>query len=338
MRAPGRPSRRQFVRGIAGLALAGAPWLAGCGRWPGQTQASPKVYRLGVFHVGTDHVPPALRGLREGLQALGYVEGQTLELDWRNLEDAAAAAATARQFVNARKDLIVAFEADSARAAKTATTELPIVFLAVDEPVAQELVQSFAHPGGNITGIVGRPLLLSKRMEFFKELLPSLDRLLGLVDPADPDTPAQLEEARRAARLLGIELVERVVRRSAETPSVFASLTPREVQGGMIISPRLLNDASTILRAALDTGLPLGVHGQRRLAAEGALFSYGPNPDENGRASARQVDKILRGTRPTDIPVENRDILELIVNLRTAETLGLTLAQSALLQATEVIQ
>jgi putative tryptophan/tyrosine transport system substrate-binding protein len=173
-----RPTRRHFVQGagVAGLAL-----LAGCGRWPGQAQAPPKVYRLGVFHVGADHVPPSLSGLREGLQALGYVEGQNLELDWRNLVDESAAYATAEQFVRERKDLIVAFEPDSARAAKAATTEIPIVFLAVDEPVASGLVQSFAHPGGNLTGIVGRPLLLSKRMEFFKELLPSLQRLLGLV-------------------------------------------------------------------------------------------------------------------------------------------------------------
>ncbi len=199
-------------------------------------------------------------------------------------------------------------------------------------------MQSFAHPGGNLTGIVGRPLLLAKRMEFFKELLPSLERLLGLVDPDDPDTPAQLEEAPRAARLLGIALVERVVRGQAEIPYALASLTPGDVQGVVIISPRLLNYSSTILRTALDIGLPLGGHGRRRLVSEGALFSYGPNPDENGRAAARHVDKILRGAKPADIPVENRDILELVVNLRTAETLGLTISRELLLDATEVIQ
>jgi putative tryptophan/tyrosine transport system substrate-binding protein len=330
-----RPTRRHFVQGagVAGLAL-----LAGCGRWPGQAPTPPKVYRLGVFHVGVDHVPPALPGLREGLQALGYVEGQNLELDWRNLADESAAYATAEEFVRERKDLIVAFEPDSVRAAKAATTEIPIVFLAVDEPVASGLVQSFAHPGGNVTGIVGRPLLLSKRMEFFKELLPSLERLLGLVDPDDPDTAAPLEEARRAARLLRIGLVERVVRGQAEIPFALAAQTPGDVQGVVIISPRLLNYSSTILRQALEIGLPLGAQGSRRLVREGALFGYGPIPDESSRAAARHVDKILRGAKPADIPVENRDILEFVVNLRTAETLGLTISQPALLFATEVIQ
>jgi putative ABC transport system substrate-binding protein len=328
-------SRRRFVQGAG---MAGLGLLAGCGRWPGQTQDSPKVYRLGVFHVGADHVPPALPGLREGLQVLGYVEGQNLELDWRNLVDEAAAAATAEQFVRERKDLIVAFEPDSARAAKAATTEIPIVFLAVDQPVASGLVQSFAHPGGNVTGIVGRPLLLSKGMEFFKELLPSLDRLLGLVAPDDPDTPSQLEEARSAARLLGIALVERVVRGQAEIPSALASLTPGDVQGVMIISPRLLNYSNTILRTALDTGLPLGAQARTRLAREGALFSYGPNPDENGQVAARHVDKILRGAKPTDLPVEQAMRFELAINLRTAQALGLTIPQHVLLQATEIIQ
>ncbi len=269
---------------------------------------------------------------------MGYVEGQNLELDWRNLVDESAAYATAEQFVRERKDLIVAFEPDSARAAKAATTEIPIVVLAVDEPVASGLVQSFAHPGGNLTGIVGRPLLLAKRMELFKELLPSLERLLGLVDPDDPDSPAQLEEAQSAARHLGIALVERVVRGQAEIPYALASLTPGDVQGVVIISPRLLNYSSTILRTALDIGLPLGTHGRSRLATEGALFSYGPNFGGTGQAAARHVDKILRGAKPADIPVENRDLLGLVVNLRTAETLGLTIPQRVLLQATDVIE
>jgi putative tryptophan/tyrosine transport system substrate-binding protein len=310
----------------------------GVGGGRGRRKPPPKVYRLGAFHVGADHVPPPLPGLRQGLQVLGYVQGQNLELDWRNLVDETAASATAEQFVRERKDLLVAFEPDSVRAAKVATTEIPIVFLAVDEPVASALVQSFAHPGGNLTGIAGCPLLLSKGMEFFKELLPRLERLLGLVDPDDPVTPAQLAEARSAARLLRIALVERIVRGQAEIPYALAALTPGDVQGVVIISLRLMNSGSTILRAALDTGLPLGAQGQRRLAAEGALFNYGPNPDANGRAVARHVDKILRGAKPADIPVENRDILGLVVNLRTAETLGLTIPQHMLLQTTEVIQ
>src|SRR5207248_3120053 len=114
---------------------------------------------------GIDHVPPPLPGLQEGLQALGYVEGQNLDLDWLNLVDEEAADVTAAEFVRERKDLIVAFEIEAVRAAKAATAEIPIVFLAVDNPVAAGLVQSFAHPGGNLTGMVGRPLLLAKRLE-----------------------------------------------------------------------------------------------------------------------------------------------------------------------------
>jgi putative ABC transport system substrate-binding protein len=117
-----------------------------------------------------------------------------------------------------------------------------------------------------------------------------------------------------------------------------ASLTPGDVQGVMIISPRLLNYSNTILRIALDTGLPLGAQARTRLATEGALFSYGPNPDENGRVAARHVDKILRGAKPADLPVEQAMRFELAINLRTAQALGLTIPQHVLLQATEVIQ
>src|SRR5262249_53733039 len=147
---------------------------------PGWTTAQQprKVWRIGLFHVGLDHVPPALDTLRQELKALGYEEGQNLLLDWRNLPDEAAADDTAQAFVRERVDLIVAFENQTARAAKAATAAIPIVFVGVSDPVAAGFVHSLAHPGGNMTGSEGFVFeALDKKLELFKDLVPHLHRV-----------------------------------------------------------------------------------------------------------------------------------------------------------------
>src|SRR3954454_17956397 len=183
-------SRRRFLQGV--LALAGLGLVSACGLPPLASETTTKRWRLGLFHVGLDHVPASLDPLREELAQLGYVEGQDLELDWRNLESEAAAQTMAREFVKEKADLIVAFENQTMRAAKGSTSEIPVVFLHVDHPVANGWVASLARPGGNMTGFVGQPDLPDKRIEYFKVLVPSLRRLLIVLDPGDPVTPRVL--------------------------------------------------------------------------------------------------------------------------------------------------
>jgi len=149
-------------------------------------QPPKKVWRLGLFHVGLDHVPPSLDGLRDGLKALGYEEGKTIHLDWRNLPDEAAAHDTAQAFVREGVDLIVAFENQTVRAAKAATAAIPIVFVHANDPVAAGFVQSLAHPGGNLTGFESSVALPDKWLEWFKDLVPQLRRVLVLQTPLIP--------------------------------------------------------------------------------------------------------------------------------------------------------
>ena len=156
-------------------------------------------WHLGLIHVGLDHEPPSLPLLRQTLEELGYHEGSDLRFDWRNQPDEAAAEATAREFLKAGVDLIVAFEDQSVRAAQAATTQVPIVFLHVVDPVASGYVKSFAHPGGNITGFISFPRgLVTKQLEALKEFVPGLRRVLLLVDPADPATDRELAWVRQS--------------------------------------------------------------------------------------------------------------------------------------------
>jgi putative tryptophan/tyrosine transport system substrate-binding protein len=159
-----------------------------------------KMWHIGLFHVGLDHVPPSLPTLRQRLREMGYIEGENLRFDWRNLADEDQARATARQFVKEGVNLIVAFEDQTSRAAKAATTQIPIVFVHVYDPVAAGYVQSLAHPGANLTGVVSFLEVVGKRLEVLKQIVPSLHRALVLVDPEDPITPRELGHDARSRR------------------------------------------------------------------------------------------------------------------------------------------
>ncbi len=317
-----------------------------------EAQQAGKVYRIGLFHVGLDHVPASLEGLREGLRGLGYdvgallmpmvstvVEGKNIRLDWRNLPDEAAARETAKRFVRDRVDLIVAFESQCVRAAKAATSEIPVVFLHVTDPVAEGFAKSLARPEGNLTGF-GEFFadLLAKRVELLKELVPRLRSLLVLIDPQDRAMPQQLAEVRKAANALKLQLVEREVTRQSDVERVFGSLSSGEVQGVFVASSSLVTKfPSLVLRLAAERHLPVPSH-RKEWVEKGALFSYGANFHAVGQDAATYVDKILRGTKPADLPVEQVTRLELVINLKTAKTLGLTIPQSVMIRADEVIE
>jgi putative ABC transport system substrate-binding protein len=331
------------------LALLGA-----AAAWPPAAHAQPtnKVWRIAVFHVGLDHVPETLDGLRDGLNALGYdlgsapmtrfstvVTGRNIRLDWRNVADDAAALAAAEEFVRDRVDLIVAVENHTSRAAQAATSEIPLLFLQVPDPVAEGFVKSLAHPGGNLTGFADFFFeLVPKRLELFKEMVPGLRRLLVLVDPDDQETTLMLGELQRAANALNIEPVLREVREREGIERAFGSLGPDDVQGVFIASALLTTRfPSLILRLATDRRLVVPFH-RRAWVVQGALFSYGPNYPALGRAAAVYVAKILHGAKPADLPVQRATQFERVINLKTATVLGLTVPRSLLQRADEVIE
>jgi putative tryptophan/tyrosine transport system substrate-binding protein len=303
-----------------------------------EAQSPGKIWRIGLSHVGLDHVPPSLDGLREGLTALGYEEGKNIYFDWHNLADENAARMTAQAFVRDRVDLIVAFENQTVRAVKAATTEIPVVMLHVTAPVENGFIKSFPHPGGNITGFAGLGDKPAKEVELFKELVPQLKRLLVLFDAGDPVSLRWLAEVRQAATKLKIDLVERQTSRRADVERVFAALKPRDVDGVFASSPDIRTKfPALLLQLAASRRLPLQGH-RREWVEQGALFSYNLDLRSVGRAAARYVDKILKGTKPADLPVEQSSQLQLVINLETAKALGLTIPQSLLVRADEIIR
>ena len=302
-----------------------------------EAQQAGKVYRIGLFHVGLDHVPPSLQPLKDGLKALGYEEGKNLVLDWRNLPDEEAARVTAKEFVRNRVDLIVAFENHTVRAAKAATTVIPVVFLHTTDPVAEGFVKSRARPGGNLTGFTGLANNPGKRLEIFKLLVPDLRRVLALTDPDDPDSDWLTREARTAATALKLRLVERNVRSAAELETLFGALKPGEIQAVFPISPNLfVKFSSLMIRLAAKKGLPVAAH-RKEWVQNGALFSYAADLAEIGGRAAPYVDRILKGAKPADLPIQEPSKFELVVSLKTARSLKLAIPSTALARADQVI-
>lgn len=325
--------RWRVLAGLLAVATIGFP-LAGSAQPPATTA---RVWHLGLFHVGLDHVPPSVPALRQALARLGWEDGKNLRFDFQNQKDEEAARRTARDFVRERVDLIVAIENQALRAAVATRTDTPILFLHVLDPVGGGFVRSLAHPGGNVTGFAS-PELVAKRLELFKDVDRSLRRVLALVNPKDPSTGPQLAAARRAAEGLGLVLVERNASTLAEAERVYRALDPGEVDGVLPVSSSLRTTFSAaLIRLSVEHRLPIVGH-RRDWAARGALLSYGDDFATVGVAAATSVDKLLKGADPATLPVDERSGILLIVNPRTARTLGITVPPSALARTNEVIE
>jgi putative ABC transport system substrate-binding protein len=297
-----------------------------------------KVWRIGLMHVGLDHVPPSLVPLREELRTLGYEDGRNIRLDFRNLADQAAADITAQQFVRDQVDLIVAFEEQAMRGVKAATSAIPVVFLHLVDPVADGFVKSLAHPGGNATGFVTWAVSPSKQIELFSEFLPRPRRLMVLLDPKDAITRRQLPELRSAGAALGMKIVEHAVATASDIERAVGATDRGKVDGVFVLSRTLsTNFPSLILRLTTGRSLPL-VSNRKEWVQQGALFSYAPDLAAIGRLAAPYVTKILSGTKPGDLPVQEPTKFELVINLKTAKALGLTIPPSLLLRADQVIE
>jgi putative ABC transport system substrate-binding protein len=283
---------------------------------------------------------PSIIGLRDGLVELGYRENEQFVIGVRFTQgNPGELAEAARDLVRRGVDIIVTAEGgNTAKAAQTATGQIPIVFIGGSDPVGTGLVRSLARPGGNITGTADLDIDLGpKRMEIFRELVPGLRRVLLPYDASNVYVTAQLPAYRDAARRLGLTLVERPLRTEDEAQAVLAKLRKGDVDG--ILAPRFLslNIPGFVLDVAQKQGLPTMFHGLF-FVEHGGLAAYSAADGQLGRQAARLVDKILKGAKPGDLPVEQPTTFELVVNLKTAKTLGLSIPPSALLRANRVIE
>jgi putative ABC transport system substrate-binding protein len=333
--------------GVVVASLVAVSFVAFGGSTDDSLAAKP-IRRVGLMHVGTDHIPPALDPLKARLAELGWVEGENVELIFRNLEPKQAKA-QAEAFVLEQVDVIVAFEDQSIDAARKATAgyrlatartrdRIPVVFLHPSDPLADGLTKSLSRPGGNLTGVFGPRDVVAKQLEVYQALVPRLHRVLTLVDPKDPRTERTLKGYRSAAAQLQrpLELDIREATTAQDLKRIFRSLRPGKVDGAFLLSNNLRQNHSA-LTIKLAERARLAVQGNRKEWVEqGALFSYGIDLAPLGRAGARYVDSILRGTPPADLPVQEFPETEFAINLETAGRLGLKIPQRMIIRADEV--
>jgi putative ABC transport system substrate-binding protein len=296
-------------------------------------------FRIGVLSQSWGPTPDAV-GLRDGLLALGYREDEDFVIGVRFTQgDRAALSAAVQQLIQHGVDIIYTHNGNTARAAQQATTRIPIVFANVEDPVGAGLIQSFARPGGNITGVTGLDLELGpKRLQIFQELIPHLKRVLFLYDPRDDDSVKAAKLYREAARQLGIVLVEQSVQSEAEVRLSLTAVRQGEVDG--ILAPRCcsLDLPGAALETASQQRLPIMFNSAAFWLEQGALASYGLDAYALGRQAARLVDKIFKGTAPAAIPVEAGAKIEFVINLKVAKALGLTIAPEVLYRADRLLR
>ena len=321
-------SRRAFVTVLC--AMVTAPLV-------GAAQQA-KIPRVGVLAPGN---PPLVHAdaFRQGLRELGYVEGRNIILEWRweggNLDQYSR---HATELVRLGVDVIVAGTTPASIAAQRVTQTTPIVMAAVGDPVGSGLVRRLSQPGGNVTGMgLLSPELSAKRVEVLKEAVPGLSRIT-IFTTRNPLQPALLKETQAAASALGIHVESVVVPNADALSGAFQEAVRRRAEAVLMLQDSLFTiQRGQIADLALKHRLPT-ISGETGFAQAGGLIHYGPNIADVWRQSARYVDKILKGAKPADLPVEQPTKFELVINLQTAKALGLTIPQSLLLRADQVIE
>ncbi len=284
-----------------------------------------------------------LEAFRQGLRERGYVEGQNIVIEYRSADGKIERfARLATELVRLKVDLIVAGNTPMARAAQQATTTIPIVAGAMGDPVGDGLVASLSRPGGNITGLTFLgPELVPKRLGLLKEAIPRISRVAALWHPGafgERTTQDMLKETDAAARSLGVHLQLVEVRGPNELDRAFSTMTKERGEALMMFpSTMLFNERRRIVDLAAKSRLP-AMYPARQFVELGGLISYGASLTDLTRRAAIYVDKILKGAKPADLPVEQPSKFELVINLKTAKALGLTIPPSLLGRADEVIQ
>jgi ABC-type uncharacterized transport system substrate-binding protein len=301
-----------------------------------------KIPRLGYLSPGSLasgslNREPFLRGLR----ALGYVEGKNILIEYRYAEGKPERVAElAEELVRLKVDvLMVGGGTSTVLRAKKVVTSVPVVFALVSDPVGDGIVASLARPGGNLTGLSsGSEDLVGKRLELLKETIPKLSRVAVVLDPTDPANVDSFKEIETVARPMGVQLQALEVRRSAELESAFRSATKAKADGVLILPTAVLTPLlKRIADLAISNRLPTMFATSQYMDA-GGLMSYGPDHSDLSRRAAIYVDKILKGAKPADLPVERPMKFELFINLKTAKQIGLTIPPNVLARADKVIR
>jgi putative ABC transport system substrate-binding protein len=302
-----------------------------------------KVYRIGVLSPFPASLGPgpSFDAFPKALRELGYVEGSNISIEYRwadgqfnRLPELAA------ELVRLRVDIIfAAWGTPTALATKKATSTVPIIFAGVGDAVGVGLVRSLGHPGGNLTGSTFiTEETIGKQLQLLKEVVPGVSRIGVMINPGNPVYRSILRASEAPARALGLELSVVGVERSEDFESAFRKAIQTRLDGLVVLrDPLLLINRARILTLTADRRLP-AVYGMREFAESGGLMSYGPDLAEMYRRAASLAAKIFKGASPADLPVEQATTFELVVNLKTAKALGLTVPQSLLLRADEVIQ
>jgi putative ABC transport system substrate-binding protein len=309
----------------------------------GEAQAAASTPRIGLLSPTSPsdpRTPRYLGALRQGLWELGYVEGKNIIIEYRWAEGKYDRLPNlAGELVRLKVSVIVTYSAPAIQAAKEATATIPIVMALTGDPVSSGLVAGLARPGGNTTGLsLMAPEVAGKQLEILREVVPKVSLVAILGNPANTGIVPQLEHAQETARALGIRLQSVEVRGPSELIQAFAGIK-KERAGAVIVlaDPMLIDQRTRIADLSVKRHLPT-VGGQSDYAEAGCLISYGPSTVERFRRAATYVDKILKGAKPADLPIEQPTKFELIINLKTARKLGLTIPQSLLGRADQIIK
>jgi putative ABC transport system substrate-binding protein len=330
--------RRAFVTGFGAAAATSAIWPRAA-----HAQQGDRVRRVVVLLSGTEADPlyqADLGALREALHRLGWSEGRNLRIDIRfGGGDLSRVRAQAEELVSLAPDVLVATGALQTRALQQRTQTIPIVFVNVGDPVASGVVKSIAHPEGNTTGITNLFLSITgKWLELLKEVAPRVARVAIVFNPAFPVNGTYMDSIEAAAPAIAVKTLRMPVQSIGQTERAIDAFAAAP-NGGMIVVPPPLADTyrKLVLRLAIEHGLPV-VCDAKFHAAEGALMSYGADLSDPFRSAASYVDRLLRGAKPGDLPVQFPTKFELVVNLKTAKAIGLTISEAFLLRADEVIE
>jgi putative ABC transport system substrate-binding protein len=317
------------------LALAAVGWPLGS-----QGQPQGKVARIGFLGNSTAALEANLvTPFRDGLRQLGYIEGQNAVIEYRWAEGQYDRfPALIAELIAQKVDVIVTAGTPATLAVKKATTSLPIVMIAVGDPIGTGIVPSLGHPGGNITGLTSISTEMDgKRLELLREVIPGVSSIAVLWNAASPLQVLAEKQTRAAARVLRMKVLSLGVRTRPEIDDALATIARERPGALLVLADRLfLHHRALIMDFAIQQRLP-GVHAYRELVEAGGLMSFGPSYEEMHRRAAYFVDRILKGVKPADLPVERPATFELVINLKTARALGLIVPQHVILRATDVL-
>src|SRR5262245_52709361 len=308
---------------------------------PAGAQQPKKISRVGyIAAVSAAADAPRLKAFRQGLLDLGHIEGQNIIIEYRHEGSGfERLPALAAELVGQKPDVLVAVTTNAALAAKKATTTIPIVFMGVTDPVTAGLVETLARPGGNSTGITNMAAILTaKRLQLLKDTIPKVSRVAVLWDPQAPGSVPQWQESQLPAREFGLELYSMEVSSVDKYEAAFKeAVEAHNTALWVTLNPLANSNQKKIADLAISHGLP-SICARSDYSENGCMMAYGPGYETEGKDGARYVDRILRGAKPSDIPVEQPMRFEMVINLQTAKKFGLTIPRSVLVRADKIIE